>query len=391
MKIAIVTLPDKPARKDSKGGTEVWTANFVLEAARRGHKVDLYALSGSEIHENITLHPLLDFPLPEYYSNTYFTEKPLEFRGRKEQFASTAFMRAFLDIKEHEEEFDLIIDSAMYPTFTFNTRFFKKPVVIIGHFPVGFTLEFYAKQFGISDNMFFVFPSKLQYNEVPFIHEERKTVIPHGIDITPLQFNEIGSDDMVWMSRIHHRMNKGAKEAIQVANDLNRHLNIVTYIEQSTEEYFHKDIKPLISENISFRRTTIDEHIDKNSILGEAKLFLFPLQWEEPFGLVLLEAMSCGTPVVAFAKGAIPEIIKDGETGFLVNPSESDKRGEWIIKKTGLEGIKEAVERIYSMSPAEYKKLRESTRKYIEAKFSVQRMVDDYEKFFKTLRARGDQ
>lgn len=70
--------------------------------------------------------------------------------------------------------------------------------------------------------------------------------------------------------------------------------------------------------------------------------------------------MACGVPVVAYARGSIPEIIKDGETGFLVNPSDNDIRGEFLIKKTGIQGLKETVEKIYSMSEDEYITMRKA-------------------------------
>jgi len=87
----------------------------------------------------------------------------------------------------------------------------------------------------------------------------------------------------------------------------------------------------------------------KNEFLGKARAFLFPIKWEEPFGMVMLEAMACGTPVIAYNRGSVPEIVKDGVTGFIVNPPKTDLQDqsdkEWIIKKRGIEGLVEAVGR----------------------------------------------
>ena len=98
--------------------------------------------------------------------------------------------------------------------------------------------------------------------------------------------------------------------------------------------------------------------------------------------------MSCGTPVVTFAKGSIPEIIKDGETGFIINPSDDDIRGNWIIKKTGIEGLCEAVERIYSMPEDRYKEMRQACRVHVENNFTIEHMVDQYVEVYKEILAK---
>jgi glycosyltransferase involved in cell wall biosynthesis len=138
-----------------------------------------------------------------------------------------------------------------------------------------------------------------------------------------------------------------------------------------------------MSEYVHFLEFT--NHALINSFLGSGKLFIFPTRWEEPFGLVLVEAMACGTLVVTFACGSVPEVIKDGETGFIVNSSEEDKRGDWIVKKTGIEGLCEAVERIYSMPEEQYRQMRRACQAHVENNFTVEKMVDEYEKIHKQI------
>ena len=140
-------------------------------------------------------------------------------------------------------------------------------------------------------------------------------------------------------------MPKGCDTVLQIAKKLKKKTIISGLIQNKM--FFENKIKPLIK-NLSNLVTFIEKltFVEKNKILSNPKLFLFPIQWEEPFGLVMIESMACGTPVVAFARGSVPEVIKDGETGFVVNPSDDDIRGNFIIKKTGLEGLCEAVERI---------------------------------------------
>ena len=88
--------------------------------------------------------------------------------------------------------------------------------------------------------------------------------------------------------------------------------------------------------------------------------------------------MACGTPVITFARGSAPEIIKDGKTGFLVNPSDDDIRGNWLTRKAGFAGLCEAVEKIYSMEDEEYERLRELARMHAATHFSAENMAKKY-------------
>ena len=101
----------------------------------------------------------------------------------------------------------------------------------------------------------------------------------------------------------------------------------------------------------------------------------------------MIEAMATGTPVVAFARGSVPEIVKDSETGFIVNSSDSDIRGNWIVKKTGIAGLCEAVERMYAMPTEQYQQMRRNCRAHVEAHFTVEKMVDSYEQVYQKILA----
>jgi len=179
-------------------------------------------------------------------------------------------------------------------------------------------------------------------------------------------------------------MPKGCDTVLQIAKKLKKKTIISGLIQNKM--FFENKIKPLIK-NLSNLVTFIEKltFVEKNKILSNPKLFLFPIQWEEPFGLVMIEAMATGTPVVAFARGSAPEVIKDGKTRFIVNPSDDDIRGDFIIKKTGIEGLCEAVERIYSMPEEQYRKMRKACREHVEKNFTVEKMVDEYEKIYKEI------
>lgn len=232
-----------------------------------------------------------------------------------------------------------------------------------------------------------------EFKKIPFVtvsHFQRKLDLNYianvynGIQINDFAFIENNTDDyMIWISRIAE--DKGLKQAIEVSKLVKKRLYFCGGIKRPIDrQYYEESVKLFIDNQMIFEKGEANL-AEKNNYFGNAKLFLFPIQWEEPFPLVVLESLAKGTPVVGIAKGSLPESIKDGETGFLVNPSDDDIRGDWIIKKTGIEGLCEAVERIYHMPEEEYKAMRRACRKRIEENFTVEKMVDNYEKVYKTI------
>jgi len=127
-----------------------------------------------------------------------------------------------------------------------------------------------------------------------------------------------------------------------------------------TGEYWDKKVTPYLGDKIQYLGFMPREKLFK--YYQRAKATLVPIQWEEPFGLILTESMACGTPVIAFEKGSVPEIVIDGKTGF-------------IIKDNNLEAMAGAVKKIGEINRAD-------CRKHVEQNFSIQKMVDGYEKVF---------
>jgi glycosyltransferase involved in cell wall biosynthesis len=148
---------------------------------------------------------------------------------------------------------------------------------------------------------------------------------------------------------------KGAHLAIEVARRLGRRLVIAAKVDRADRQYFHERVEPLIDgELVQFvGEADADE---KRRLYAGASCLLLPLCWEEPFGLVMTEAMACGTPVIAFARGSASELVVDGETGFLVHD---------------VEGMMRAVHRIDRIDPRR-------CRRHVEENFSAQRMADGY-------------
>ena len=182
--------------------------------------------------------------------------------------------------------------------------------------------------------------------------------VMHGIDIESLHFNDKPQDYLLFLSRLHE--DKGAKEAIEVAKKTGRKLRIAGFI--ADQAYFEKEVQPHIdNEQIIYEGHVDPEH--KKELLSNAYALLHMINYDEAFGLGVVEAMASGTPVIAMNRGSMPELIRDGETGFLVN---------------NVEEAAEAVKKVGSVS-------RKKCRENVEKRFSVDRMVDDYIKVYETI------
>jgi glycosyltransferase involved in cell wall biosynthesis len=210
--------------------------------------------------------------------------------------------------------------------------------------------------------------------------------VHNGISTKIFRFNKKGSEIMLFSGRL--KKIKGLMDAIDVSLKAGKKMKFVGSVsmDESDRNYLNNNVMPKINRNkrlIKYRGFIPRDKI--GNFYGCSKLTLFPIKWEEPFGLVMIESMATGTPVVGFARGSVKEVIKDGETGFIINPSDDDIRGNWIIKKTGIEGMVEAVKRIYSMPEEEYSDMRRNCRKHVEENFSIEHMVDEYEKAYKKI------
>ncbi len=180
----------------------------------------------------------------------------------------------------------------------------------------------------------------------------------NGLNPSDFTFREKQGDYLLFFGRIHH--DKGTREAIEIAKKAGMKL-IISGIVQD-EAYFNSQVKPFIDdEQIVFMGSAGPEKRD--SLLGGAYALLHPVNFEEPFGLSVAESMLCGTPVIAFNRGSMPELVKNNETGFLVSD------------------IEEAVEALNNVRFIK----RGCCREWAMKNFSVERMVDDYINVYKKV------
>ncbi len=139
--------------------------------------------------------------------------------------------------------------------------------------------------------------------------------IPHGLP-AGLLTEGAGGDYFAFLGRICPE--KRPDRAIRIATALGARLRIAAKVDAADREYFDQEIRPLLDHPLVEFIGEIGED-GKGEFLGRARALLFPIDWPEPFGMVLIEALACGTPVVAFRAGSVPEIIDDGVTGFVVD------------------------------------------------------------------------
>ncbi|MCF2502420.1 glycosyltransferase family 4 protein [Dyadobacter sp. CY107] len=184
----------------------------------------------------------------------------------------------------------------------------------------------------------------------------------NGIDSGAFNFVNIPDDYLLFFGRIHPH--KGAREAIQIAKESGRRLMIAGLIQD--EGYYEREVKPHIDFKTVFYCGNVGPE-KRSALLGMAYAMLHPISFDEPFGLSVAESMLCGTPVIAFNRGSMPELIQDGKTGFLVHSVE--------------EAVK-AVGRVNSIH-------RKDCAEWAQSMFSKEKMVDGYLRVYETILGLG--
>jgi glycosyltransferase involved in cell wall biosynthesis len=182
----------------------------------------------------------------------------------------------------------------------------------------------------------------------------------HGLPLDLYTFRQTPGTYLAFLGRVSPE--KGLAQAITIARQVGMPLKIVAKVDQADQEYFQTVIQPLLDDPLIEYLGEMGE-AEKDAFLGQAYALLFPIDWPEPFGLVMIEAMACGTPVIAYPRGSVPEILVDGVTG-------------WIVE--GCEEAVRAVERVATLS-------RTRCRQFFEEHFSVARMAQDYVQIYRRL------
>lgn len=201
--------------------------------------------------------------------------------------------------------------------------------------------------------------SKAQEDALPL--SNRAGVVHHGIDADRYAMGEGRGEHLAFIGRMTDQ--KRPDVAIRVAKAAGRAIRLAGTVDVGNPTYFDRQVRPHLSESAVYVGPLGDTA--KGELLRDAAALLFPIDWPEPFGLVMIEAMACGTPVIAWARGSVPEIVEDGVTGFVVETEE------------------EAVAAIAKLPSLD----RRIVRQRFEARFTAERMARDYIALYERLLA----
>jgi glycosyltransferase involved in cell wall biosynthesis len=340
VRIAQIAPLSEPVPPELYGGTERVVSLLTEELVRHGHEVTLFASGDSETGARLV-------PV---------TREAL--RRSPEDVDPTVHLMLELGLVfERAEQFDVIHSHVDY---------FALPLASLVRTPVVTTLHGRLDLPGLRT----IYG---RYSSAPLvsISDNQREPLPdvnwaatvyNGCDLARFTFSESGGDFFAFVGRICPE--KNIEGAIAIARRTGVPLRIAAKVDPVDVEYHESVIRPLIDGREVEYLGELDD-ADKDELLGSARALLFPVDWPEPFGLAMTEAMACGTPVLALRRGSVPEVVEDGVTGF-VRDSEDD--------------LAEVAHEVTSLS-------RRACRERVERLFSVEVMTDNYEQVYKTLTA----
>jgi glycosyltransferase involved in cell wall biosynthesis len=319
------------------GGTERVVAYLTDAFVELGHEVTLFASGDSQTKANlVSVWPRalrLDPDVTDYLAPLFMQLEAVARRAH---------------------EFDIIhchVDYIAYPTL----RLLGVPSLTTLHGRLD--LPELKPLYRVFRDMPVVSISDAQREPLPEAHYV--ATVHHGLPQNLLRKSE-GGNYLAFLGRISPE--KAPDAAIRIASRFGMKLKIAAKVDRADKEYFSTAIEPLLSNADVEFIGEIGEH-QKSEFLGNAAALLFPIAWREPFGLVMIEAMACGTPVIAFRNGSVPEVLQHGVTGFIVDSEE------------------EAVEALAQVASLD----RDRIRAEFDKRFTSRHMAQNYLKLYSRL------
>jgi glycosyltransferase involved in cell wall biosynthesis len=339
MKIAQVTQPIIPTPPNFYGGTERIVSMLTEELVKRGHNVTLYATGDSK------------------------TKAKLKYLFRKgvgiDDFRPIHSLTQVKYVFNESDKYDIVHNHAdAYCTPL--TEFIKTPVITTLHndYIIPGTPQFNY----FRNACYYAFISK---NQQERLHGLKSAgVVYNATDMNKYKLCTEKKDYMFFIGNM--TLGKGPDIAVKVARELKEKLIMATKIDAKHEDFFQAKVKPYVDGKMTKLHKLISFE-KKLKLYQQAKCLIFPIRWQEPFGLVMTEAMACGTPVVALDNGSVSEIVRHGETGFVAkNYSE----------------LKKYIKRVNEIDP-------KACRRWVEKNFSIKAMADGYEHVYKKILKSG--
>lgn len=320
------------------GGIERVVYDLTEELVEMGHDVTLFASGDSETSAKLVS----------------YTPKGLVEAGKRSfQVSNSYYLQHIGKTYEMYKEFDIIhdhINSVNLPA----ANFIKTPVVVTMHGPI--TAE-RRKIFETYKNVNYVGISKSQTKYFPDINVVG--TVYNGLDMSNYPFGSKDKGYLLFVGRIAKV--KGVHFAIEVARKLDMPLIIAAKLDGRDKKYFEKYVKPYLNSKIKWIGEVTQK--ERNNLFKNALCLINPINWKEPFGLTMIEAMACGCPVVAFNNGSASEIIQNGQTGFVVEDFD-----EMVM----------AVKRVKEIN-------RRECRDYSLGNFNSKRMAQGYERIYRNI------
>jgi glycosyltransferase involved in cell wall biosynthesis len=290
-----------PISRNAPGGIETFMAHLAAELIRRGCEVTLVATGDSDAPGDLL--PVV----PRNLVDQMRVGDALEYVYYEQQQIQIAL--------KHAKDFDIV------HSFVGPGAYILSGVEGVGHrvlhtvqTPVYPDFQWFAQQ---NPDMWLSTVSELQADKLRQQGARRCYMIPNGLDSAAFELNTKAEKSCLFLGRIEHE--KGPDIAIRVAQRLGLRLILAGPIVQ--HDFFKSCIEPFLSNQV--RYIGVADHAAKTELIGQAACVLMPSRWDEPFGMVAIEAMACGTPVVALANGALPDIIEPGLTGYFSKDEES--------------------------------------------------------------------
>lgn len=343
MRVLQIAPPWFPVPPHRYGGTELVVSGLCDGLVAAGHDVTLVASGGSRTRA--TLRTVFDDPPSAWLGDT--------------AVEATHALAGYRDRHHH----DLIHDHTVVGA-AIAAELDGPPVVHTVHGPwITQTAGLYR---AIGDRLTIVAISDDHASRAPD-GVEVGAVIHNGIDVTRYAWSDAPQGYLGWLGRAGP--DKGADLAVTVAKRIGRPLRMGVKLNEPEEHRWWEAVMEPLLDGADAVVTINATHGEKVALLGGAEVLLFPISWDEPFGLVMAEANACGTPVVAYARGAAPEVLADGRTAVLVAPGD-------------LDGFCAAVEVAARLD-------RRVCREHVERHFSARRMVERYLRLFDEVTSAG--